>query len=93
MSSSRAAPALERGVPGTGKPLRPRPRAEFIERLEALPDPLGRNLYDAGRGERGYEAPLELGRDRIAARGRVEEGREGEEGIVTIRFIAEIRNS
>ena len=51
-------PALERRVPGPGKPLRPRPRAEFIERLEALPDPLGRQFDDAGRGERGDKSSL-----------------------------------
>jgi len=77
-------PALERRVPGTGKPLRPRPRAQLVERLEALPDPLGRHLDDARRGERGDEAALERGRDRIAARRCVEEGREGEERVVVL---------
>jgi hypothetical protein len=89
MSSS---PALQRRVPGPGKPLRPRPRAQLVQRLEALPDPLGRHLDDARRGERGDKAALELGRDRIAARGGVEEGGEGEERIVLLGFGRGVRD-
>ena len=85
-------PALQRRIPGGRKPLRAGTRTEFVERLEALPDPLGGEFDDPGRGERGDEAALEVGRDRIAARGLVEEGRKGEEGIVLLRLGRDMRN-
>ena len=77
-------PALQRRIPGGGKPLRAGTRTQLVERLDALPDPLGRQFDDAGGGKRGDKAPLEVGRDRIAARGGVEEGSEGEEGVVLL---------
>ena len=67
-------------------------RDRLVQRLEALPDALGRHLDDAGRGERGDEAALERGRDRIAARGGVVEGRKGEDGVVVLGLGRDMRD-
>ena len=77
-------PALQRRVPGGRKPFRPGPRPKLVERLHALPDRALGLHDDAGGRERGDEAALEHGRDRIATRLRVEIGRKGEQRIVLL---------
>ena len=70
----------------------PRPRLQLVERLHALAHGARRLRDDPGGRQRGDEAALELRRSRIAPRVRVDEGREGEEGIVILRLGRDMRD-
>ena len=85
-------PVTRRLVPGGRKPLRPGHLPQLVERLHAFSDGPRRLHDDPCRRERGDELPLEVGRDRIAARLLVDVGREGEEGIIVLGLVGSVGN-
>src|SRR5690606_1320060 len=73
--------AVDGGVPGGAKLLRPGPVAQLVERLHRSAD-MPRGLrHDPASGERGDEGALARRVDRIAARLLVRDGPETEQRI------------